>query len=511
MTGIAIPETSDELEEFFHDDKRLTDVLKAGQFGDFTKAYIAAAMSNQRAELAAQMREQLQAGQQKILQDWAAQGMTPANGFRPGGPPVTARDARRSRAVAKSRRADAEFQAEKQCAFNPAALGAAVDDEDYAQSMRSFMYNMWKAEHVARESGEGERVEVIRGYKKQLFDALQAGNRPQNAAMSERIPAEGGFLVPEVLRSEILMIALEQSVVRPRARVIPMDSLTVPMPLIDDTSHASNVYGGVAAYWTAEGATLSATAPSFGRLDLTARKLTAYTTIPNELLQDSITPLDTWFNMFFPRAMAWFEDVAFINGTGTGEPQGFLNSPAAVKVAATATNYIEFLDIAKAYTRMWPASLNSAVWLCSPDVLVQLLQLAVTGQTGTGPTSTTVAPPGWLTSMQAIDNPGGGNGDGVNYKLLGRPLIVSEKMPSCSSSNTTTPGALAFVDLDYYLLGDRQAMQIATSEEYLFASDLVAYRVIERLDGRIWQQSAITPYNGSSNTLSTVVLIDTTS
>lgn len=30
--------------------------------------------------------------------------------------------------------------------------------------------------------------------------------------------------------------------------------------------------------------------------------------------------LDTWFSMFFPRAMAWFE------------AQGFLNSPAAVRV-----------------------------------------------------------------------------------------------------------------------------------------------------------------------------------
>jgi hypothetical protein len=52
-------------------------------------------------------------------------------------------------------------------------------------------------------------------------------------------------------------------------------------------------------------------------------------------------------------------------------------------------------------------------------------------------------------------------------------------------------------------------MQIATSEEYLFASDLVAYRVIERLDGRIWQQTALTPQNGSASTLSPVVLLNT--
>jgi len=487
----AIPDTSEQLEEMLHDDGRMNDILANGQWAEFTQKYMTAAMENKRAELGAQMREGLQLGMQGFLQDQEAKGAVPA-AFRPGGTPVSNQAARQMRIINRARRRlpDAEWQAEKQLAFSPTAMGAQFDGEDYAQSMRSFMFAMWKAEHVARESGNGDLVQQIRGHKQKLYNAL-----------SERIPAEGGFLVPEILRSEIMMVALEQAVVRPRARVIPMDSLRVPLPMIDDTSHASNVYGGVTAYWTAEGATLAASAPAFGRLDLEARKLTAYTTIPNELLQDAVTSLDTWFNMFFPRAMAWFEDVAFISGNGVGEPQGFLNSPAAVRQPVAGTNAIVWADIAKAYARMWPASLNSAAWLCAPDVLVQLLQLAV---------SSNVSPPLWLQGFQGLGTPGGGSGDGVHYQLMGRPLIVSEKMPSCSSGNTTTPGALTFIDFDYYLLGDRQAMQIATSEEYLFASDLVAYRVIERLDGRFWLQSAITPQNGSTNTLSPLVKIDTT-
>jgi HK97 family phage major capsid protein len=274
------------------------------------------------------------------------------------------------------------------------------------------------------------------------------------------------------------------------------------MPVIDDTSHVSNVYGGVAAYWTAEGATLAASAPTFGRFELEARKLTAYTTIPNELLQDSITPLDRWFDIFFPKAMAYFEDVAFISGTGVGEPQGFLNAPAAISLTPAAANAVAFSDVAKMFTRMWPPSLRNAVWLCSPDTFALLLELSLTSS---------VAPPLMLQSFSAIGAPAGGNGDGVNYTLMGRPLIVSEKMPSSTTGNTTTAGALSFVDLSQYLLGDRQSMQIATSEEYLFASDLVAYRVIERLDGRVWQQSAVTPQNGSAQTLSPVVLLNTPS
>ena len=300
------------------------------------------------------------------------------------------------------------------------------------------------------------------------------------------------------------MVALETAVVRPRARIIPMDSLRVPLPAIDDTSHATSVYGGVVGYWTEEGAALSATAPAFQRFVLEARKLTAYTTIPNELLQDSITPLDTWFNMFFPRAISWFEDIAFISGTGTGEPQGFLNAPAAITITKTTANRVRFTDIAKMYSRMWPASLKSAVWICSPDVIADLLQQAVTEPGGTA-----VAPPLWLQSLQSTGAPGGGSNDGVNYMLMGRPLIVSEKLPTMLSGNSTQAGALTFVDLSYYLVGDRMSMQIASSDQYLFANDLMAYRIIERLDGRFWLQSAITPAGTNGSTLSPLVLLQT--
>jgi HK97 family phage major capsid protein len=322
--------------------------------------------------------------------------------------------------------------------------------------------------------------------------------------MGERVPSEGGFLVPEVLRSEILMLSLETSVMRPNATVIPMDSLRVPLPSIDDTSHASNVFGGVAAYWTEEGAALEASAPAFSRVVLEARKLTAYTAIPNELLQDSVSPLDVWFNTFFPQAVSFFEDNGFINGTGVGEPQGILNAPGAVSVSAGSSGHVQFKDIAQAFSRMWPASLRRAMWVCAPDVLPELIQLAVSADAS----GTTVAPPGWLQAYQAIGAPGGGNGDGFNYTLMGRPLRVSEKVPALGGSSA---GALTLVDPTYYLIGDRQAMQVAASDQFLFNQDMIAYRVIQRLDGRFWLQSPLTPANGSTNTLSPLVKIDTTS
>jgi HK97 family phage major capsid protein len=48
-------------------------------------------------------------------------------------------------------------------------------------------------------------------------------------------------------------------------------------------------------------------------------------------------------------------------------------------------------------------------------------------------------------------------------------------------------------------------MESSSSEHYRFANDKTAYRVIERVDGKPWLQSAITPHNGSANQLSPVV------
>ena len=69
-------------------------------------------------------------------------------------------------------------------------------------------------------------------------------------ALNEGSGEAGGFLVPEEFRAELLSLALEEAVVRPRATVIPMASNTIKIPRIKDTSHASNVHGGVTANWT---------------------------------------------------------------------------------------------------------------------------------------------------------------------------------------------------------------------------------------------------------------------
>ncbi|WP_432019907.1 phage major capsid protein [Streptomyces sp. 1222.5] len=345
-------------------------------------------------------------------------------------------------------------------AHNPTAPGAVVDS--LFTSGIDYVRNIWHK----NTQPDGDKLGALR-----------------NAAGSVS-PADGGFLVPETLRSQLLEIALEKSVARPLATVVPMDSARVPFPMIDSTTNSGSVFGGMVAYWGEEGAALTDSNPKFGRVTLDAKKLTGLSAVPNELLQDSITSFMGLLERLWPTALAAEEDAKFMTGSGVGEPLGFrgAGNPAAVAVTRTTSNQIKYDDIVNMYARMLPSSLSSAVWMVSPDALPQLLKVSLS--VGMGGNSVFVA----------------NAAAGMPMTIFGRPLIITEK-----GGQLGARGDIAFADLSYYLVGDRQTMTADSSTDYQFGSDKTTFRIIQRVDGRPWLQSAITPQNGSTNTLSPFV------
>lgn len=317
-------------------------------------------------------------------------------------------------------------------------------------------------------------------------DAATARRNELRNAASSVSPADGGFLVPERLRSQLLEIALEMAVVRSRATVVPMDSARVPFPTIDVTSNASSLFGGMIAYWGEEGAALQDANPKFGRVVLDAKKLTGLSVVPNELLQDSIISFSALIERLWPMVLAFEEDDAFMTGPGVGQPLGFLGAGNSASIAVAAesgqpASSVVYENIVKMLARMLPSSIGRSAWIISPDVIPELYTMALS--VGTGGSSILVvnaAGPGPAT-------------------LFGRPIIISEK-----AGRLGTRGDIAFVDLSYYLIGDRQSMTAASSTDWKFGNDQTAYRLIQRVDGRPWIQSAITPRNGG-NTLSPFV------
>jgi HK97 family phage major capsid protein len=291
---------------------------------------------------------------------------------------------------------------------------------------------------------------------------------------SEGSDVAGGFTVPEEFLNKLLMDSLEQSVIRGNgATVVPMGRDTMNIPKIVDSSHASTVFGGVVGYWLEEGGTKTPTQPTFGQIKLIAKKLIGYTYASDELLDDNAVGLSGLISTLFGNALAWYEDDAFINGSGVGQPLGILKSGSLLSLNRTAVTTVGIADLANMVGRLLPGSFGRAVWLANPVVLPKLVQLA----------STTLV---W----QPFDQ---GMAKAPPATVLGRPIYFTEKCAALGSA-----GDLILADLSYYLIGDRQKMTMATSKDVMFTTDQTAWRFVERVDGQPWVDAKFQPKNGST-------------
>ena len=219
MTGTAptqTPKTPAEFEAVLKDQSAINQLFKDGKFGDFVADYAQAhAIAN--LDIQERVEAEVQRGLAAFIKDNGAKmrrpDQTPTNGVVKG--------------VSTGRGA----------VYNKAAPGAAIDRSDHApEDMAEFLRATW---HHASNLDNGDELRAKAGEWRKIQNSF-----------GSTVPADGGFLIPEDLRSELLSIALENTVVRQRATVIPMSSLAVPIPMVDDTSHASSVFGGIVAYWT---------------------------------------------------------------------------------------------------------------------------------------------------------------------------------------------------------------------------------------------------------------------
>ncbi len=284
----------------------------------------------------------------------------------------------------------------------------------------------------------------------------------------------------------MLEIALEQSITESRATRIPMTALKLRIPLIDVSTNVGQVYGGMVAYWTEEQADLVESQARFGSVLLEAQKLTGLSGVPNELLRDA-PGMAAFVERTWPNALRFFGDLGFIRGSGVGEPLGWLGAQntAAVAVSAVngAENTITATNIFDMFSRMLPTSLGVAEWFLAIDAVPQIFKLAAADNS-----------PIYMVNAQT---------QGAPVNILGRPVTLTEK-----TRQLGTQAPITSTDPSYYLVGDRQQMEMARSEHAQFTKDKTMFRIIRRVDGRPWLNSPITPANGSTAALTPFVELE---
>lgn len=307
--------------------------------------------------------------------------------------------------------------------------------------------------------------------------------------LGESVGATGGFLVPVELQTQVYGVAAEQSVFMQRATHIPMRRRQIQIPVLDQTDTTAGVahwFGGIQAYWVAEHAEKPQSEPTWREITLTAHEMVGYTRASNILLDDAAISLDAFFNgpLGFNGAMTWLMDWATINGTGAGMPLGWMNSDATIVVDRATSGTITYPDLLNMLQRFLMTG-GQGVWYVSQGALATLAQM-------TGPSGN----PSYVWMPDARE--------GIPGRLLGMPVVFSEKMPALGQQ-----GDIALVNPPYYLVGDRQAVTIESTQFDRWRYNQTSWRAVARMDGQPWLSAPLTLMDGSAQLSPFVVLGDT--
>ncbi|TWG65272.1 HK97 family phage major capsid protein [Aminobacter sp. J44] len=134
--------------------------------------------------------------------------------------------------------------------------------------------------------------------------------------MSYGSNADGGYLVPQNVEAEIGRRLAEISPIRSIASVQQVSGPVLRKPF---------TVTGPVANWAAETASRTKTdSPVLDQLQFPTAELYAMPAATPSLLEDAVVDLDQWIVSEVETAFAEKEGAAFINGTGSNQPKGFL-------------------------------------------------------------------------------------------------------------------------------------------------------------------------------------------
>lgn len=312
------------------------------------------------------------------------------------------------------------------------------------------------------------------------------------SGLNEAAGSDGGFLVMRDFSAEILRRSYEIGAVSSRVRRIPISAGANGLKInaIDETSRADGSrWGGVRTFWTAEAQALTGSRPKFRQIELELRKLTGLVYCTDEVLADAAA-LESIVSQALPEEINFRVEDAIINGSGSGQPLGYMNSGAVITVSADTgqpTKTITYSNVLNMWSRMWAKSRSNAVWLINQDCEPQLFSMSQAIGTGGVP----------------VYLPAGGISGSPYSTLFGRPVIPVEY-----ASTLGTVGDIQLVDLSQYLCIDKGSIRQDVSMHVRFLWDELVYRFMYRIDGQPVWNAPLTPKNGS-NTLSPFIVLAT--
>lgn len=174
----------------------------------------------------------------------------------------------------------------------------------------------------------------------------------QFKAMAMTSSVGGGFLIPEVYSDQIIeMLYPKTVIVELGAQQIPLTNGNLNLP---------RMTAGTRATWGGEGRKIAATAPKFGNIRMSAKRLEAIVPQSRELLLMTNYSADALFANDLLRRMQLGLDYGGLYGTGSEfQPLGIANNKEVENIDATKLNNTELADANGKITADFPVYVSS--------------------------------------------------------------------------------------------------------------------------------------------------------
>jgi len=342
-------------------------------------------------------------------------------------------------------------------------IGEILSPADAVKSAERNLFTAWlKAQSADPIYGLYHRE--FSPYEKAFLDV-------QQKALSRLSDPDGGYLVSEDRRQELIRKLADATWIRKVARIITTTKSKVTYPSFEFTPTVSVVKDGETI--TPEDLTNIA-----GKLTFEPHSMAAIVKIPWELLDDSDFNLIQLLVEMYAERKGEVEEGYFVYGTGVEQPLGILSTSGitAVDVETATSAEITVNDVQGLPYNLKAAYRSNARWLMNRTYMKKAMLLRDdSGGSGTGLFM-------WQRNFQAGEPP----------TLAGYPVMETEFWPTVSADGDAV---MAFGDFSFYTICDRKAFVMQKLVELYAASRHVGILMDARVDGGLRDVNAFVRLN----------------
>ncbi|RWR44980.1 phage major capsid protein [Sinirhodobacter ferrireducens] len=335
-----------------------------------------------------------------------------------------------------------------------AALEAKMTEIEKKADTSALTARLDKIEAKMNRPGTETKPEATDEVK--AFAAYLSTGTTEGKALTTAADTANHILAPEQVESEFIRNLVEFSPIRTIADVRSTTSAKVILPKRTGITNA---------VWVGETTARTGSEPTFDQADIEVKEIATYVDISLQMSEDSSNVL-TEVNLALAEDFGQKESLAFVNGSTTLEPKGFMQDAT---IATTDNGSVSALDPDALIALMYalPATYrNAGTWVMNGNTLAVIRTL----KDGDGRYL-------WQPSYQA----------GQPETILGRPVVEAVDMPDIAED------AQPIIYGDFmrgYRIYDRLSLAILADPYSVRVNGLVRYHARRRVGADVVRPAA---------------------